>query len=331
MQTIELSAGGDDVFTFATTETAEFSFPLSSTDRQVDVVYFDRPGEVHVNLALGRLCTIGCRECSATMLGRGVPHAMRGNLSAAAVRFKVCGLLRHLAPRIKQQKLVISTMNDGDPLTRTSEDLIAVVHAIMEACEMSGVSLDRLNLSSSLVPIKGQIIADLADRYQEVFGSQVIQLQASLLATSIKRNIFAGDGSLLTRMVESLGYYRDHMRQATGCGETWINYVAVKRGDFGRADTAEQRVGITRVAEALIRANTGVALKITRGTVDDLDGWEQLDEHEYAAFVDAVEQQWGAELAIYCPDRTSVPPESYRCGRIQTRVSVAEVASLNLV
>jgi hypothetical protein len=125
-----------------------FSFPLSPTDRQVDVVYFDRPGEIHVNLALGRLCPIGCPECSATLLNQRLAKALSGNLSPAAISQKVRSILTNLTPLLTNHSLVISGMNDGDPLSRTPEEVIAIVQGIFRTCEEMGVMLDRLNLET---------------------------------------------------------------------------------------------------------------------------------------------------------------------------------------
>jgi hypothetical protein len=317
MQTLPTVPNQMTVHTSPDDQTLSFTFSLTPPDQQIDVVYLDRVHEVHVNLALGRLCTIGCRECSATKIGRMAPAALRGNLSPEAVGQKVRDIVTHLAPMRYGRSLVISTMNDGDPLTRPVDDLIKTVQQIQQVCADKGVLLDRINLSSSLVASKNEKLIELADRYQEAFGSQLVQIQASLLATSVKRNIFAGDISQLAVIAEALNYYREAMRSATGRGEVWVNYVAVKQGDFGRADGADQLESIARVADTLLRAGPQVKLKITRGTVDDLDGWQQLDDDAYEHFIDAVLERWGAQLAIYCPDRRAWPSVQHRCGRIQ--------------
>lgn len=81
---------------------------------------------------------------------------------------------------------------------------------------------------------------------------------------------------------------------ATCQGETWLNYIAVKRGDFGRADGVKPLNSVEVIAEALHHANGMVQLKITRGTVDDFEGWQQLEHDAYAEFVAAVQRRWGA-------------------------------------
>jgi hypothetical protein len=316
MRQLDLAQSGR-VTSSAMDSAVAFSFPLSTTDRQVDVVYFDRPGEIHVNLALGRLCPIGCPECSATLLNRRLAKAQRGNLSPTAISQKVRSILTNLAPLLTNHMLVISAMNDGDPLSRTPEEVIAVVQTIFRTCQETGVMLDRLNLSSSLIPTKSASIMYLAEHYADAFGTRLVQLQASLLAPHVKQNIYAGDGRYLRVMIETLGAYREAMRAACGRGETWINYVAVKRGDFGRADGADRLATVAKVADALLSSNPAVLLKITRGTVAGLEGWQQLGDDEYAAFVRAVWQRWGAQLSIYCPDWTAAPAEAVRCGRIQ--------------
>ena len=317
MHQIELPSGGEPSHILFDQNTALFSFPLSATDQQADVVYFDRPGEVHVNLALGRLCPVGCQECSATLLSRGLVKSLRGNLSPAAIHAKVRSIVANLAPTLAQRKVVISTMNDGDPLSRSPQDLIAVVQSILRGCQDAGLPLDRLNLSSSLIPTRFQTIIHLADHYADAFGTHLVQWQGSLLATHVKRNVFAGDQSALRTMIEALGTYRESMRTATGRGETWINYVAVKRGDFGRADGADRLDTVAKVADMLLHIHPAVRLKITRGMVATLDGWQQLSDDEYAAFVHAVQERWGVQLSIYCPDLAEPLADSYHCGRIQ--------------
>lgn len=311
--------------------TAEFRFALSAADQQTDVAYFDRLDEVHVNLALGRLCAIGCRECSATLISRAPGRPLRGSLSAPSIRRKVYAIGAYLAPRLQQRKLAISTMNDDDPLARPVDELAAVIGAIFQGCAEVPIALDRLNLSSSLVPLKGETVIALADRYDEICGCRLVQLQASLLATPVKQNIFAGDGRHLDTMVETLGYYHRRMRAAARRGAVWINYVAVKRGDFGRADRADHLDGIAIVAEALLRHNPAVTLKVTRGSVDGLDGWQPLDMREYARFVQAVQQRWGGQLAIYCPDLSDTLATSYHCGRIQSLGAAPVTETLGLV
>jgi hypothetical protein len=69
------------------------------------MAYFDRPDEVHVNLALGRLCTIGCRECSATLLGRRLDKPLRGSLRPEAIGRKVEAIAEYLALRLHRRKL----------------------------------------------------------------------------------------------------------------------------------------------------------------------------------------------------------------------------------
>ncbi len=317
MQTLPIVPMHTTVDSSPEDQTLAFTFALTAPDQQVDVVYLDRLHEVHINLALGRLCSIGCRECSATKLGRTTPAALRGNLSPEAVGQKVKRMVTHLAPMLYGRPLVISTMNDGDPLTRPVHDLIKTVQQIQRACADEHVLLDRINLSSSLIAAKSEKIIELADRYHTAFGWHLVQIQASLLATSVKRNIFAGDASQLAVIAEALSYYRKAMRAATGRGEVWVNYVAVKQGDFGRADGANQLESIARVAETLRRVAPQVKLKITRGTVDDLDGWQQLDDDDYEHFLEAVLARWGSQLAIYSPDRRGLPSVQHRCGRIQ--------------
>lgn len=297
--------------------TLAFTFALASHDQQKDIAYFDRSHEVHINLALGRLCSVGCRECSATMVGHTVAASARGNLSPEAIGQKMHSIVTYLAPSLHPRSLVVSAMNDGDPLTRSSDDVIETVQQIQRVCSGGRVQLDRVNLSSSLIAARSETIRDLAARYQAVFGAQLVQLQASLLATNLKRNIFAGDGSQLALIAEVLTYYRQAMRAATGRGEVWVNYVAVKCGDFGRSDGPHQLDAVARVAETLCRTAPQVKLKITRGTVDGLDGWEALSDHSYTSFVDAVVARWGRQLAIYSPDRIQSPAIQHRCGRIQ--------------
>lgn len=318
MQTLVVAQAQSTAFTRYDDVSGSFTFNLSGRDQQHDVVYFDRPGEVHVNLALGRLCTIGCQECSATLLSRGKVGLLRGNLAPATIRQKVQSIVAQLKPMLNGRALVISTMNDGDPLTRPVDDLILVVNTIFDACEAQDVPLDHLNLSSSLVPIKYALVRTLADRYAAAFGTRRVQLQASLLATTVKQNIFAGDGSALVTMLQTLGAYRAQLRAATGHGEVWINYVAVRQGDFGRADNPTCLETIAKVAEPLLDLQPDIQLKITRGSVEGLAGWQQLNEGEYATFVAAVRQRWGDKINIYCPDLAAPTLDSHRCGRIQS-------------
>jgi hypothetical protein len=317
MQIIDIHHSQAEAFVRRDGLTGEYSLPLSQSEQQVDVIYFDRPGEVHVNLALGRLCPVGCRECSATLLRRGRIAPLQGNLAPEIVERKVRGIADHLRPTLGGRSVVISAMNDGDPLTRSADEIIDVVAAIVRGCDAASVRLDRVNLSSSLIAYRQQTILELAQRYQAVFGPRLVQIQASLLATRVKQNIFAGDGSALAAIIAALGRYRERMRAAAGRGEVWVNYVAVGRGDYGRADGPTQLESVARVATTLARLDPAVRLKITRGNVDGLQGWRQLGDDEYEGFVAAVRQRWDGVLSIYAPDAAAGAPESHRCGRIQ--------------
>lgn len=295
----------------------EMYFPYGQGQRQADVVYFDRPGEVHVNMALGALCSIGCSECSATQIRRGMQHPVNVSFSPEHLYTKAVAVAKQLRPLIGGRRLVISTMNDDDPFRRTVDGIAAVVDAIMEGCAQGGILLDRINLSSSLLATRYQSLIALADRYAELFGHRVVQIQASLLANNVKRDIFCGQGELLLRIVMALEHYLRVMRAATGQGSVWINYVAVRRGDFGRADGPERLDGIARIADVLTQFAPQITLKITRGTVPNLPEFEQLPDDEYAEFVEQVHAHWGHALNIYCPDAHLTTPENCRCGRIQ--------------
>jgi hypothetical protein len=55
-------------------------------------------------------------------------------------------------------------MNDDAPLTRPVDELAAVIDAIFAGCAAVPLALDRLNLSSSLVPLKHETVLALAGR-----------------------------------------------------------------------------------------------------------------------------------------------------------------------
>lgn len=309
--------------------TVHVLFSTPDGREQADILYFDRRDEIHVNMALGVLCPIGCVECSATSIRKQLHSPRSLSYSSEEIEQKAYTIAQYVQPRLRERRFVVSAMNDDDPFRRPVEGVVGLVQAVFQGSTRAGVALDRLNLSSSLLATRHGSLIDLADRYESAFGSYLVQFQASLLANNVKHSIFAGDGALLQSIVRALGYYQTKMQAAAGRGMVWINYVAVRRGDFGRTDGPNLLDSIARVADVLATQNPNIVLKITRGTVAHLAGFEELSEADYSAFVHQVQERWGDRLFIYCPDLTGLPPEQYRCGRIQTLTTLLESVTLS--